>query len=391
MRAVKLSFVCLGLCLGTLAAQDSLTVNEVVSFVKSSIQLKQNDKKVADYLRKVTLRQKLEDRTIELLQAEGAGPKTIVALRDLRDASEKLTAPPPELPKPEPKQDPPPSAEEQKRIIEEAREYALNYAKRLPDFICTQVTRRYLDPDHSDFWRLQDTVAAKLTYFEQKEQYSNIMINGRMTDQKYEALQGASSSGEFGSMLRELFEPETEASFNWDHWGQLHGGRIMYVFRYFVEQSRSRWHIDYQHTQDIVPAYSGLVYVNFDTHQVEKITLKAEQVPSSFPVQDVSTVLDYDLAKIADREFMLPLRAEVHMRSGKMLTKNDVEFRLYRKFSAETKFLTDAPPDVPAPLPESDTKEQKVTKEQPAPKTPPPPAAKPQPTANEKTLKPQNP
>jgi hypothetical protein len=375
VRGVKLSLLFLGLCLGTLAAQDSLTVDELVSFVKSSIQLKQSDKKVADYLRKVTLSQKLEDRTIELLQAEGAGPKTLEALRDLRDASGKLTPPPPVEAKPEPKQDPPPSPEEQKRIIEEVRDYALNYAKHLPDFICTQVTRRYLDRDHSGIWGLQDTIAAKLTYFEQKERYSNITINGRMTDQQYEALGGASSRGEFGSMLRDLFEPETEASFNWDHWGGLHGGRIMYVFRYFVEQSRSRWHLVSEHTQDIVTAYSGLVYVNFDTHVVERITLKAEQIPSSFSLQDVSDVLDYDLAKIADREFMLPLRAEVRMRSDQGLTKNDVEFRLYQKFSADIKILPDVPTEAPAPLPDSETKEQ--------------PAPKPQPT-DEKTLKPQN-
>jgi len=373
MRVVKLSLVCL--CLTALSAQDSRTVDEVVSFVRSSIQLKQSDKKVADELRKITLSQKLDDLAIELLQAAGAGPKTLQALRDLRDASEKLPAPPAVEPKPEPKQDPPPSPEEQKRVIEEARDYALNYAKRLPDFICTQVTRRYLDRDHSGFWGLQDTVAARLTYFQQQEQYSNVMINGRMTSEKYDSIGGASSRGEFGSMLRDLFDPATEASFTWDHWGGLRG-KVMYVFRYIVEQPRSRWHIGYEHTQDIVTAYSGLVYVNFDTHAVERITLKAEQVPSSYPVQDVSDVLDYDLATIAGREYMLPLRAEVRMRPGQMLTRNVVEFRAYQKFSSDVKILPDVPPDVPAPLPDSETKEQ--------------PAPKPQPAPNEKTLKPQN-
>ena len=71
MRALKLSLVCL--CLASLTAQNSRTVDAVVSFVKSSIQLKQSDKKVAEELRKITLSQKLEDHTIELLQAQGAG------------------------------------------------------------------------------------------------------------------------------------------------------------------------------------------------------------------------------------------------------------------------------------------------------------------------------
>jgi hypothetical protein len=40
--------------------------------------------------------------------------------------------------------------------------------------------------------------------------------------------------------------------------------------------------------------------------------------------------LDYDLASIGAQEFMLPLKAQVRMRQGKLLAKNDVEFRLYR-------------------------------------------------------------
>lgn len=44
----------------------------------------------------------------------------------------------------------------------------------------------------------------------------------------------------------------------------------------------------------------------------------------------------------------------MRMRQGKILVKNDVEFRLYRKFSAETQISF----DTPDPLPESKTKEQ---------------------------------
>jgi hypothetical protein len=40
---------------------------------------------------------------------------------------------------------------------------------------------------------------------------------------------------------------------------------------------------------------------------------------------------------------MLPLRAEVRMRSGKDLVKNEVEFRLYRKFGADTSITFDTP------------------------------------------------
>ena len=52
---------------------------------------------------------------------------------------------------------------------------------------------------------------------------------------------------------------------------------------------------------------------------------------------------------------MLPLKAVVRMREGRLLAKNDVEFRLYRKFSAAATVTYEPPPP---PLPEERTKEQ---------------------------------
>jgi len=48
------------------------------------------------------------------------------------------------------------------------------------------------------------------------------------------------------------------------------------------------------------------------------------------------------------------LKAVMRMRQAKLLTKNDVEFRLYRKFTAEAEIKY----DTPEPLPEDKTKEQ---------------------------------
>jgi hypothetical protein len=89
---------------------------------------------------------------------------------------------------------------------------------------------------------------------------------------------------------------------------------------------------------------------------VTRITLEGEDIPPSFPVQQTKAVLDYDFTKIGDQDFLLPLRAEVRMRTDKLLTRNDVEFRMYRKFSAEATVKFDT--ETPAPLPEDKLKEQ---------------------------------
>jgi hypothetical protein len=334
-------------------AQMKMTVAQLVSFVRSSIELRHEDRRVAEYLKKVTLSNRLDDRTIEELQGLGAGPRTVEALRALRDASKSLPPPPAEPPKPPPAPIPGPSPLEEKRIIEAARQYAMNYVKRLPDFICTQVTRRYVDPSGLEFWQRDDVITARLTYFEQKEDYKVVMVNNRATDVAYDRLGGSTSTGEFGSMLKEVFEPETQADFRWERWATLRGRR-MHVFAYRVLQSRSKWHVSYERRLDIVPAYSGLVYVDRDTGAVMRITLEAQDIPPSFPVQQAGTVLDYDYAEISGVQYILPLRAVVRMRAGRFLSKNEVEFRMYRKFGAEAiiKYET------PEPLPEDKIQEQ---------------------------------
>ena len=119
-------------------------------------------------------------------------------------------------------------------------------------------------------------------------------------------------------------------------------------------KSHSKWHVSYERRLDIVPGYNGLVYVDRDNFSVMRISLEAQDIPADFPVQQAGTTLDYDFAEISGQQYILPLRAVMRMRSGKFLSKNEVEFRMYRKFGAEAiiKFET------PEPLPEEKINEQ---------------------------------
>ncbi len=357
---LKLALLLLGASL-VLPAQTKMTVQQLVTFIKSAVQLKQPDKEVANYLRRITLSERLEQSTVEELQGEGAGAKTVEALHALCDTTANLPKanlpkPAPSLPVPEAAPMPPPSDYEQKEVLSKVRDYAMNYTRRLPDFLCTQVTRRYLDPSGLEFWRQMDTLTARVSYSDKHENYKLVLVNNRMVeDLPYMGVGGAISTGEFGSMLKEIFEPQTDADFHWERWGKLRG-RITHVFRYRVEQPRSKWHVTYEKSDDIVPGYLGLIYVDRDAPVVMRVTLEAE-LPASFPIQQVTDTLDYDLAPIGTQQYMLPLKAVVRMREAKNLVKNEVEFRLYRKFSAESAIKFD---DVstPEPLPEDKTKEE---------------------------------
>ena len=168
-----------------------------------------------------------------------------------------------------------------------------------------------------------------------------------------EKLGGTVSKGEFGSMMKDIFKPEARARFDWDHWATLHGKRVM-AFAYDIDQAHSEYHIRAE-TIEYVPAYRGLIYVNQNTHVIERLTQIPYDLPAGFPLSDVKLVLDYDIQKIGDSEFMLPLKAVITSRAPRFLTKNDVEFRLYRKFGTESTIKFE---DVAEPMPEDKTKEK---------------------------------
>ena len=309
-RCIPTFFFLLALAV-TAAAQMGMTVDQLVSFIKSSIQLKHDDRKVADYVKRVKLSNKLDARTVETLQGMGAGPSTVAALRLLITESSGLAAPPPPAPKLVVVPIPAPDSIEQKKILAEITESALNYTKSLPNFICMQVTRRYADISGMENYRLMDTIAEKLSYFEQKEDYKLVSRNNIpvTTNLQHEQLDGATSSGEFGSMLLEIFSPETETQFDWERWATLRGRR-MYVFSFRVEQSHSKYSIRYGRgagERTIIAGYHGLIYADRDTHMVMRIKMEGDHLPVDFPIQSVDLYLNYDFTNISGKPFLLPL------------------------------------------------------------------------------------
>lgn len=346
------------LALSALAASGDMkiSVQDLIKFIRSSIDLKQPDKQVADYLKHVRLTNKLDDGTIEDLQGMGAGARTVAALKELRGTSEKLVLPPPvvEIPKPAPL--PGPDSIEQGRIIMAVHQYAMTYTKQLPNYICVQVTRRYGDSTGTEAWRLYDTITTRLSYLEGHEDYKVVLVNNQpVTDLPMEKLGGTVSQGEFASMMLDIFRAESQARFDWDHWATLRGKRV-FVFSYDIEQAKSRYHIVADRTQDYVPAYRGLLFIDQETKQVMRIVMTPYDLPVGFPIQQIKTVLDYDYTKIGDNEYLVPLKSVVTSRSARYLTKNETEFRLYRRFGTESTIKF----DTPEPLPEEKTKEKPV-------------------------------
>jgi hypothetical protein len=235
---------------------------------------------------------------------------------------------------------PAPSSEEQAKVLDAARDYAINYTRRLPDFICLEETRRYGDPSGRQAWVLTDVLTARLSYFNQREDYKLVSQNGRaVKGVSYASVEGVSSSGDFGTLMSAVFDPASHASFAWKRWAMLHGRR-MHVFSYRVPLEFSKYTIEFgselEHDlQKIRVGSRGSVFVDKELNTIVRIEQEALGIQPSFPIQHSEATLEYGFAKIGGSEFFLPLVATLRMRSGGLWTKNVKEFRLYRRFSAD--------------------------------------------------------
>ena len=333
---------------GILWAEVRMNVEQLRAFIQSSTKLGHTDKQIADYVKTIKMTERLDEAIIEDI---GAPPRTTDALRRLIETSKGLPARQPPAPKPVVQPIPPPDSAEQSRILETAREYARDYSKKLPNFICTQVTRRFEDPSGLEFWQGQDTVVEKLSFFEQKEDYKLLFVNNKAYTGTRERIGGTVTRGEFGTRLKEVFDPKSDATFEWERWATLRGKR-MHVFHYRIRQERSEYSVRYGDSTT-VPGYEGLVYIDRETMAVMRIMQDVKEMPLSFPIQGILAVLDYDFTKVADQEFVLPLKASTVARMGKHLFKNDVEFRNYNRFGAEATITF-----APDPLPDEQLKEE---------------------------------
>ena len=66
-------------------------------------------------------------------------------------------------------------------------------------------------------------------------------------------------------------------------------------------------------------------------------------MPRSFPLDQVESAVDYDYVFIGDNKYLLPVHSEALScaRSSSQCSRNVIEFRNYKKFSADTSITFD--------------------------------------------------
>jgi hypothetical protein len=235
-----------------------------------------------------------------------------------------------------------PLSPEETQIIEKARELALDYTAKLPNFICTETIRRSQLPRRSKTWKLLDTIAVDVAFSDQGERYKPLTINGKPTTKSFKELGGARSDAEFGSLLQWIFQPESQTKFEAERPTDLRGQPTL-VFSYRIEQDHSKFEIGSSKRSfnvitpvHMIAAFGGLLYLDRGTKRVLKITAAAFGIPADWALTAFSQEVDYGVAEISGQQVFLPLNAQmnVSIQDGSQ-NRNDMEFGNYRKFSSE--------------------------------------------------------
>ena len=315
------------------STQDG-SIAGLLTTVREGLRIKRADVIIGGFVHDMKLSERLQDEVIEELQSEGAGPETLEELDRQRDLTRKLRAPaqalklfdaPPE-----------PGSEEQSRVLERAREHALQYTAGLPNFLCTEFVRCY-EGSKQDEWRPADTLKMDVAYAENGERYRLLEINGRPTTKTLREIGGFSSNGEFGSLLKWIFDPKSATEFYWEHWTNLRG-HATYVFSYRMDKAHSQYSLNWKtflKTYSGTTGMRGLVYLDGETKQVMRFNDEADGIPSNWPLVRTPAVLDYDYAEVGGQRFLLPHKVDVRVERKDGQSRNVVEFGKYRKFASE--------------------------------------------------------
>jgi hypothetical protein len=228
------------------------------------------------------------------------------------------------------------------QFISEVSRQALQFTEDLPNFICTQTTRRYFNDTETGGWQLDDILEAELSFNERKESYSKVRVNGRESPKRFESLGGTLSVGEFGSILSALFSPEAQAVFRKER-EEILRGKTVVVAAFSVPQASSQWTLSFKNTHSLKVGYHGWIWIDSATRQVLRITQRTEKLPAGFPIAYSETTTEYGsglIRGVGSQEFLLPLNAELIIQEAqpRRATRNLIAFRDFRRFTAEVKF-----------------------------------------------------
>jgi hypothetical protein len=225
--------------------------------------------------------------------------------------------------------------------------YTENYVGSLPNFLCELTTEQYLSGTKHEKWKRGDTLVAQLTYSNGKEKRLLEAINDKPVKGSAARLRRPlTTEGEFGSILVDVFADSTNAKIDWNRWDTIQGKKVA-VFDYAVDKEHSLLRLSRSDLATALVAYHGSVFGDLETGAILRVTNQADDIPPEIQILLIATTVDYEETRIGSSVYLLPSHASVLDNATTAHIRNELFFRNYRKFEAEStiKFGDERAPD----------------------------------------------
>ena len=225
--------------------------------------------------------------------------------------------------------------------VEAIRAYALHYSQSLPDYTCLADTQRVENSERAGTAK-SEAIEEEISYIGEAEHYKVLKVDGKAAKGvTHEQLGGATSAGEFGGLLKQIFDPQSATAFSQQSSGKLNG-RAVAVLKFRVAQPTGYAVYDNVSKNYIRVAFDGTVWADAGTNAVMKIAIKLVDIPKESPLEETAITLEYKAADLSGQQFILPWQFEWNWRgSPRGGTQGQsgtsvIRFSKCRKFTAES-------------------------------------------------------
>ena len=240
----------------------------------------------------------------------------------------------------------PPEAEA-RELLERTRTVTLAAAEAMPDFMVKELVTRSTAQGKTQNWRVLDHLSFAVGYRANAgEEYRLLAVNGQPPGERAstpEQIGGSISAGEFVTMLARVFVGQSQASFRAIDTDTLRNRRAI-VYEYNVAKQFAPLSIRFGQ-RSTTAGSRGRVWIDRETNRVLRLEDIAVDVPTDFPITEVSWLVDYDWVTIAERQYLLPVQSDVvatyYISERTYQDRNEIRFRNYQKFGSEVKIIED--------------------------------------------------
>jgi hypothetical protein len=213
------------------------------------------------------------------------------------------------------------------------REAVEAHTRALPNYVCRQETARYVTDRSRSKKQLVDRVEAEVAFVGEGQEVRGLKRNGQsVVDPRTLTEGGAWSVGEFGTLLKNLFDAALAVNF------RVKGNGLTLDFS--ANREASRWEVWQGSAKARLP-FEGTMWLDEGSNLPKRLVQRTRAMPPGMGVDLMETEVEYGWVKLGARQAWLPERSESLSCLSRRQTcyYNVSEYKGYLRFEAESKLV----------------------------------------------------